>query len=48
MEEIMDEAKAFANVSLDKDEDDDADLDDHCAHLPLCKGSDSSLTGIDE
>jgi len=26
MEEIMDEAKAFANVSLDKDEDDDADL----------------------
>jgi len=25
MEEIMDEAKVFANVSLDKDEDDDAD-----------------------
>ena len=44
----MDEAKAFANVSLDKDEDDDANLNNHCAHLPLGKGSDSSLTGIDE
>jgi len=48
MEEIMDEAKVFANVSLDKDEDDDADLDHHCAHLPLGKGSNSSLTGINE
>ena len=52
MEEIMEEAKAFTNVSLDKDEDDDADLNDHCAHLPLGlplgKGTNSSLTGINE
>ena len=51
MEEIMDEAKVFTNVSLDKDEDDDAnptDPDDFRAHLPLGEGSASSLTGIDE
>ncbi len=54
MEVIMDEAKEFARVtnlkvSCDKDEEnDDANPYDHCAHLPLGEGSDSSLTGSDE
>jgi len=46
MEEIMDRLRYLPMLVLNKDEDDDADLNDHCAHLPLGKWSNSSLTGI--